>query len=322
MSIFSQIRKSCEQAIRNAEYVWFDDSALENYSSLAEQYNVEQLSHTEEHHLLGCGDTSLCYFLLLDTINFGSGYFPFLKKSHGNSGYFTIAKSVKEYVLEHGFPDAQRLSQFTYKDTCDLTGQDETDKSPVTDLLNRYVVAINNLGDFVLQYFDGDFVAVFEGLEGRAETLVNRLRLMPLYNDVNENFGREIIFLKRAQILVQDIVIAEPRDPRLQFVDINELTAFADNLIPYIFRVQGFLHLHPELEELIESEVEIATGSAYEIELRAASIVGVERIHRFLRDQQGIFIPPRLIDFMLWHRAQQLKKVSSLKRHRTRSDYY
>lgn len=48
------------------------------------------------YHYVGDTQTTVAYFLTLDTVNFGSGYFPHLRKRPGLSGYFTIATALKE----------------------------------------------------------------------------------------------------------------------------------------------------------------------------------------------------------------------------------
>ena len=42
------------------------------------------------------------YLLTLDAINFGSGWFPTLRKRPGCSGYFTVAWALADRFREHG----------------------------------------------------------------------------------------------------------------------------------------------------------------------------------------------------------------------------
>ncbi len=52
-------------------------------------------------HYLGRDDT-VTFLLTLDAINFGSGYFPLLRKRPGMSGHFTIAASLNDRYEERG----------------------------------------------------------------------------------------------------------------------------------------------------------------------------------------------------------------------------
>ncbi len=47
------------------------------------------------------------FWLTLDAINFGSGWFPTLRKRDGRSGYHTIAAGLRERFAAHG-PGAPR----------------------------------------------------------------------------------------------------------------------------------------------------------------------------------------------------------------------
>jgi hypothetical protein len=48
------------------------------------------------HYLEGPAADVAAYLLVLDTINFGSGWFPTLRKRTGSSGYFTVAWSLAD----------------------------------------------------------------------------------------------------------------------------------------------------------------------------------------------------------------------------------
>ena len=61
-------------------------------------------------HYLGDPRDTLAFFLTLDTINFGSGYFPHLKKRPGMSGYFTVASSLTDHYRAHGPLEPHRLA--------------------------------------------------------------------------------------------------------------------------------------------------------------------------------------------------------------------
>jgi hypothetical protein len=52
--------------------------------------------HDPASHYLGQGDDTAAFFLTLDTINFGSGYFPYMNKRPGRSGYFTVAGRLND----------------------------------------------------------------------------------------------------------------------------------------------------------------------------------------------------------------------------------
>ena len=54
------------------------------------------------HYLDGSEAEVAAYFLTLDTVNFGSGWFPTLRKRAGWSGYFTVAWALADRFRAHG----------------------------------------------------------------------------------------------------------------------------------------------------------------------------------------------------------------------------
>ena len=76
-SLFADIRASCAAVAAAARYVAIDHGAIEPYAQTLTR-RLAPLAHTAEHHLLGRGDDTLAVFVILDTINFGSGWSPYL----------------------------------------------------------------------------------------------------------------------------------------------------------------------------------------------------------------------------------------------------
>src|ERR1051325_10922265 len=98
-SLFANIRNSCAEVAASARWVAIDPASIEPYARTLGSH-IAPLAHTAEHHLLGRGDDTLAFFVILDTINFGSGYSPYLAKD-GASGYFTVAQRLKARCEQH-----------------------------------------------------------------------------------------------------------------------------------------------------------------------------------------------------------------------------
>src|SRR3954447_6794459 len=56
----------------------------------------------ERHYLDGSRDDVIRYMLTLDAINFGSGWFPTLRKRPGSSGYYTVSWALADRFRAHG----------------------------------------------------------------------------------------------------------------------------------------------------------------------------------------------------------------------------
>nr|WP_257463188.1 queuosine salvage family protein [Archangium lipolyticum] len=189
--------------------------------------------------------------LTLDAINFGSGWFPHLRKRPGASGYFTVAGGLTDHFRAHGSIPPERLAVLTAEDCAALFGQALTDE-PIRELMGLFARSLSDLGRFLLERFSGRFTALVEAAGHSAERLVASLAEMPLYRDVARYGDFEVPFYKRAQITVTDLALAFGAEGWGRFDDLERLTAFADNLVPHVLRVDGVLEYSPALAERLD----------------------------------------------------------------------
>src|SRR5438094_5517313 len=108
----------------------------------------------------------------MSAVNFGSGWFPLLRKPEGLSGYFTIASALSARFRERGPFSAEQLAGFTTEDCAQLFAQD---LKRVEDLMALYAHALCELGRHLLHRYGGSFVGLVEAAGGRAARLVDRL---------------------------------------------------------------------------------------------------------------------------------------------------
>lgn len=317
-SIFSQVRAGASFVADNSLWVKIDESSLMLYPEVIEIGPRPDLFHSKDHHILDA-KRALGFFVILDTINFGSGYFPHIEKGGGPSGYFHMASSLKAYVEAKGVPTPRELTEIDWRWCAKLFLQDESNRHSV-ELMKLFNVALNSLGRWMCSSGMDDYDDILLGLS-TADEMVRRIAEMEPFQDVSTYFERPIPFYKRAQIMVQDIAIAMPNSAVAKFPDIDQLTIFADNVLPYVLRVDGVICLDPWLESRIEREEPIGAGSTEEVELRGCAVRAVELLHELIIED-GRKLSVRELDFLLWNRGQKLKRESSAKRHRTRTIYY
>ena len=103
MSVFSEIRAACAEVERRATWVRIDPTAL---AGVADRLSGEMSKVVEDpaHLQLRTENETLAFVVLLDALNFGSGWFPALRKPGGRSGYFTIATALREFIQAEGAP--------------------------------------------------------------------------------------------------------------------------------------------------------------------------------------------------------------------------
>ncbi len=141
--------------------------------------------------------------------------------------------------------------------------------------------------------------------------------------DTQTGQERQIRFFKRAQILVADLAGALAGKSLGTFHDLASLTAFADYKVPQVLRQLGILDYAPDLADRIRHRSLIAVGSREEIEIRAATVQGCERIRQALAERSGgdrIFTAAD-VDWLLWNAGQSLPKGSE-PYHRTVTIFY
>jgi hypothetical protein len=150
---------------------------------------------------------------------------------------------------------------------------------------------------------------------------VTILAKQPFFEDVSSYHGIDVPFYKRSQLLASDLSLALDGRGCGRFDDLEQLTIFADNLVPHVLRLEGILEYSPSLIADIESETLIPAGSDEEIEIRACSVHAVELMID-AAFEAGITWSARDMDQLLWHRGQRPEIKSRGKRHRTRTLYY
>src|SRR5688572_31720824 len=116
MSIFDEIRDGSRQVAEQATRLRLNDARLADYARDFPVAEVEAATLDPATHYLGRGKDTLTFVLALDTINFGSGYFPQLRKRPGHSGYFTMAAGLNDWFQADGAPGAARLAKLTQAD--------------------------------------------------------------------------------------------------------------------------------------------------------------------------------------------------------------
>ena len=316
----SHVRHSCAAVARQARQVHICHAAIPDYAQSLPFQELQNPEHHPERHYMDGGDATAAFFITLDTINFGSGYFPHLRKRPGMSGYYTLATSLTEYFRQHGPLTAAMLAGIT-PDQCRIIFQQDAHNPPVTELMQMFAQAWQELGHFLLRRFEGRFTALIEAAENSALRLIALVLEMPCFQDQADYHGQCVCFYKRAQILAADLALAFQGQGWGDFRDLHELTIFADNLVPHVLRLDGILDYAPHLAEQIDQGHLLASGSEAEIEIRATALHAVETICRFLR-QKGYSYTAMQLDYLLWRRGQQPEYKQARPRHRTRSLFY
>lgn len=320
LTVFDQIRQGCQWVAGNATHVKINHERISDYADSLSLEKIKQPELHPERHYLDQGADTLAYFLTVDAINFGSGYFPHLRKRPGMSGYFTVASSLNDYFKANGPLTAEQLATITTEDCTQIFGQDP-ENTTVQELMGLFRQALNDLGNRLQSEYEGSFTALVEAADHSAARLVELLSEMPLYRDVQVYRGREVPFYKRAQLTVADLNLSLKNEPWGRFDDLDQLTIFADNLVPHVLRMDGILSYEEDLLERIYAEALITPGSEEEVEIRACALYAVELMADHFR-KKGTPATALEIDYLLWTEGQLPQYKKDHPRHRARTVFY
>jgi Potential Queuosine, Q, salvage protein family len=290
MGLLDEVRSRCAEIAARARWVRIDVNRL---GAIGEA-PPPQLD-ADRHYLEGSAEDVAAYMLTLDAINFGSGWFPTLRKRPGSSGYFTVAWALADHWRERGPWSPAELRSLDGATVATVLGQE-----PGHELMALYAQALRDLGAFLGDRTPLEAVAEAGGSAERlAETLAAG---MPFFDDSG--------FWKRAQIASNDLALAGVAE----FDDLDRLTIFADNLVPHVLRVDGVLRYDERLAAHIDSGELLRPGEE-EREIRACAI----HVCELIAERTGT--PPRVLDMWLWHRGQE-PRYKAIPRHRTRTVFY
>lgn len=242
------------------------------------------------------------FHLVCDAINFGSGWFPTLRKRDGRSGSYTVMLAVRDSFSRSGAWDAAALSGVTAAEVAAVLGQD-----PRHELMALYATHLQELGRNVAGRFGGSFLGL-----ARHPRLADELAGWPGFHDVAHHRGEPVPFYKRAQLTAYEMACAGFVAPGSE----GDLTMFADNLVPHVLRVDGVLQYDDDLAARIAAGELLEPGGEAEVEIRACGLHAVELI---VAQRPDLTAPA--VDQLLWHRGQA-QAYKALPRHRARCEAY
>ena len=294
MALSDDVRRSAERIAAHATQVRIDLDALER----VEPGPPPQLD-PDRHYLEGPEEDVATYLLTLDAINFGSGWFPTLRKRQADgrpvSGYFTVAWGLADRFRAHGPWTNAELRAMRTEEIADLLGQ-----SRDHELMALYAQALRSLGDFLGERHPLDVVHEARGSAVRlAELLAGG---MAMFHDTG--------FFKRAQIVPADLALAGAAT----FTDLDRLTIFADNVVPHVLRCDGVLVYDPRLAAHIDAGRLLRMGPQ-EREIRGCAVHAC----RLIAERLGVSEPT--LDHWLWNRGQA-PAYKARPRHRCQTVYY
>lgn len=318
--LLARVLPDCLAVSGASELVRIDQTRLNEFAGSLVSALPKGMRHTP-HHFIGDAEATAAYFIVLDTLNFGSGFFEHLAPYKDETGYYAVSTALRDWFVQEGVPAPSTLKTMTPERISEILGQPRIPE--LVQLMDWFARALRELGQFTDQSLGGRFQSLLTLSGHNASDMVDLLCQMPMFRDVAEAGGETIHLLKRAQICVQDIAIAAAEDglSALNIQGLEHLTVFADNMLPFLLEAEGLLIYESNLSQRIQAGKDLGMGSRAELELRANSITACELLRQNLQGK-GISTAAREIDFALWNIGDRRSAASPKRLHVCRSWFY
>jgi hypothetical protein len=301
-----RVRDACAWVASRTRSVTVEEATIDAYAAGLPASLDPPDPDPETELTEGDVESRTAFVLCLGAINFGSGWWPTIRRRPGRSGYFTIAAGLAERFREGAWAAAE-LTELSAADLARVLGQD-----PDHPLMAEYAASLRDVGEHLCAEHGGRFTSL-AAASGSAPALAGLLAGWEAFADISTYDGEPVPFFKRAQLVAADLDRAGLASLR----QLDRLTAFADNLVPHVLRLDGVLRLDPELATAIEAGELLAHGSPLEVELRACAVHAVE----LLAAATGHRLSPAQVDHVLWTRGGQ-PRYKAVPRPRCRNTAY
>jgi hypothetical protein len=312
------IVESAKYVVDNAKHVNINEDAIFEFCksySLTTSNLVDELPFPKKEF---SKEEEVAFYFVLESLSFSTwGDTKWCVEYQGKEikkGTYALIAAIYR-ALDAGVPilNSKYLSSLTLSKAKELfRGNIEI------PLLKQRHQCLVELGSVISKKYSGSFLALIEESKYDVKELLSLLvSNFPMFKDEVSYEGEKVYFYKLAQLLVHDIIrIYNDKT----FSNIELLTALADYKIPYILHSLNVLEYDPSLTNLLEIKKELTYGSEMEVEIRAATIMGVNLIYFMLKNTYPTITLSEVNDF-LWLQSTHVSK-EALPHHRTRSVHY
>jgi hypothetical protein len=317
------ILDSTESVMKDTQFVKIDEDRVETLASKV----VEKFGDGLNRNELGFGSTGdiendIQLTFIENVVNFC--FWPSkgqpkreVEWPTGNivsGGWYGLVACFKRGLAENiPILNAEYLRQLTPEDARHFFRSENNIEIP---LLQERINNLREAGTVLREKFDGKVANLIEVSDYDAIKITKVIvKNFSSFRDISILNGKEVIFLKRAQICPNDFAYAL-KGTAHEITSLDKLTAYADYKLPQLLRMFGIFKYEESLAEKIDALIEIPHDSREEIEIRAATIWGVELLRQKIKKMTA-----GEIDNTLWVLSQAIQ-AEEKPHHRTRTIYY
>ncbi|MBX4187122.1 MAG: queuosine salvage family protein [Candidatus Doudnabacteria bacterium] len=304
MSIKDTILNSLKPVLENSKFVGINQDNIIKLAGKIKDYPLPAWDNTLQ--LSSDPKQTAQYYFFLDSINFcfwaekGKERWSFLKDGEWLQGYYAYSYAIKKaFEANPNFSMAEFLAKLSFEDFKKIF----EGKNQLLLLEERHKIITENFR-ILAEKFNGEAANLIQLADNDVNKLVYiLLENFPTFQDWVLKGNSKIYFLKRAQIFISDLYYAFEGKGLGQFINMKDLTIFADYKLPQLLQAEGALEYQGELLSKIKNEVLIESGSQEEIEIRANTIYASELLRQEL-ERIGRKLTSNELDWILWVQAK------------------
>ncbi len=316
-----QVLETTARVAQIARHVKINHGAIERAADVLVSKRIEPPAWNYEYHFFDGTARTVNYLFLLDTLNFcfwGKPKWTIEYKDKTLDGYWALAASLKRAAEENPrVLDADFLANISPDELANIL----RGKGEIPLFAERWR-NVRELGTVLRDRWGGNTARFVESAQGDAARLVQSIaESFSSFNDIavyhipasprHRDAASPLLprspapvhFFKRAQILVTDLWGSFGGKQWGRFGNLEALTAFADYKLPQILRAWDILKYAPPLARKVDSQIELASGSTEEVEIRAATLWAVEFFRQSLAARGREFMSIQ-VDWILWEASQ------------------
>ncbi|NQU98461.1 hypothetical protein HQ533_03255 [Candidatus Woesearchaeota archaeon] len=293
------VLQSTRFLVENPSYVRINHERLEEFAEMFSKYDLTLPAYDYFGLPEGTDNTVIDFFVLINTINFA--YVDLETKKLFKT--FHNGKEINDYAalcvcfkrsLEEGMSvlEGEFLKDISEDDLDSILSRDSK-----IHMFEERLDILREVGQVLCEKYDGHFHNIlaesnnrlFNNGTGFVERLINDF---PSFDDSVQYQGKLARFDKRAQ-LAGGMLYGRFKNAGIDlFEDVDELTVFADYILPREFRDLGVFVYEDRLAERIDLRMPVLSESDEELEMRAGTVhTGkgfVDGINKYRNDKEKI----------------------------------
>tara|TARA_Y100001936_G_C16084571_1_gene680625 strand:+ start:3131 stop:4111 length:981 start_codon:yes stop_codon:yes gene_type:complete len=301
-----KVLSSIVPVIENLECLSIDDKMLETESKKLINYNFTFQSNSK---LITNVDNFIRKSMLINSLNFAfTDFDSSTKYALNDEGVIFSDSEAMVYQIDSAISrGVPILDGYFMRDITEKKFHELFSANIPMPLAAEKVNVLHEIGDVLVKNYSGDWINFINDgprkLYADGEGLIDRLiGSFTRFDDFSILDKNKIYFLKLAQLAFWGIHRELSNSKQFHIEDLENMTAFADYIVPVALEHLKITNYKPDLKKKIINGELIERDSREEIEIRAATIYVTakmtEIINKHRPENQDIYIPH--LDFKFW----------------------